>query len=306
MKTFILNAQTPVLWRSKDEVQFGLNPHQSIRVPVEVAQQILQSAQEHETGPFQFNEITPSHTTALNRENLAHDDVQRRLDTEIIIQGAGRMGTTIAVLLAGAGYPTIRVHDKSHITQADVTAWGPSRTDVGSRRDYIAYLLIERIYRGTWPRILRKPTTASRTLTVICPDPVADWPWFSPSLTDKAMANDMDHVVISSGSHNVHISSVIEPGKTSCMRCRDASLVDVDSAWPLITSQLIGRPPVDTTPSGLVLYAAHYATQLIHHWATGLRRESTGLWDISWPDLHTTFTALTPHPACGCQWNLHE
>lgn len=304
MQPFILTSQTPVLWRSKDIVQLGLDPQQALHLPADIAQSLLKQASGNPLPLMRTYDITPAHSIALNRENLAQEELVRRFETEIVIHGAGRMGMTIAVLLANAGFPTIRIFDKKHITQADVTSWGPSRTDIGSRRDYIAYLLIERIHRGTWPRMLRQPTTASRTLTLMCPDPVADWPWFSPQLTDELIASDKPHIVVASGTDKVHFSSVIVPGKTACMRCHDAHLVDHDPSWALISSQLIGRPSIDVTPSNLILFAAHTITQLIQEWTNDQHKDINRLWEISFPELSKTWIATTQHPACGCGWNI--
>lgn len=300
----------PILWRSKTEVQLGLNPTQSVRIPANQLQQLLDSPPEgmqSESCDVRLrdtdSDVTPLHLMSIDREQLSKNDQQLRLDTEITIQGAGRMGTTIAVLLASAGYPTIRIHDDKRVTLADVTAWGASRIDVGTRRDYTAHMIIERIYQGTWPKILRKPKRASRAITILCPDPVADWPWFAPNASDALLANDEAHLAIACGLSQVHITSVIEPGKSACLRCRDAHAVDADSSWPLISAQLIGRPMLDFTPASLVLFAAQFATQQIHAWRCEDSYPSNQMWNIDWPSFDTTTTLMSAHPACGCMWN---
>ena len=308
-----ITSHIPVLWRSKEEVQIGLHPMHSLRMPIDAAHKFLAAAitaeQEKpstraETSAHSVEPVAdPAHYIAYQREDLTKEQQANRLNTEIVIQGAGRIGTTIAILLAGAGYPLIRIHDAQKITSNDLCIWGASRVDIGSRRDHTAHLLIERIHRGTWPSILRRTSTATQRLTILCPDPVTDWPWFAPNLTDKLIASDQAHLVLASGPTNIHVSSVIEPGVTSCMKCRDAHLTDADPSWPLLTSQLIGRPPLDLAPSGLVLYAAHFATQLVSEWVDSRSVLPNRLWDISWPSLATEFTTMFPHPACGCGWN---
>jgi hypothetical protein len=308
-----ITSHIPVLWRSKDEVQIGLHPMHALRMPIDAAHKYLtasvntQQKESSKTATAHLQDAEPiadpAHYIAYQREDLTKEQKANRLNTEIVIQGAGRMGTTIAILLAGAGYPLIRIHDDQKITSNDLCIWGASRVDIGSRRDHTAHLLIERIHRGTWPSILRRTSTASQRLTILCPDPVTDWPWFAPNLTDKLLASDQAHMVLASGPTNIHISSVIEPGLTSCMKCRDAHLTDADASWPLLTSQLIGRPPLDLAPSGLILFAAHFATQLVNEWVDGRLVHPNRLWDISWPSMATEFTEMFPHPACGCSWN---
>ena len=300
MQTFFQPKFAPLLWRSKDQVQFGIHPTDCVRMSKEIALSILPQQDCAVDVP---DDVTPEHLIAMHREQLEPNELSKRVDTEIVIIGAGRMGTTIAVLLANAGYPTIRVHDKQPVTLADVTTWGASRIDVGMRRDFTAHLIIERIYRGTWPRILRKMQTATRKLVILCPDPVADWPWFAPNLTDDLISKDQPHIVVASSPSNVHFSSVIVPGKSACMRCHDAHLTEIDSAWPLITSQLIGRPMLDVTPSGLILYAAHFITQAVHRWVIEKQADANRLWDIAWPSFNATYNSMSVHPACGCQWN---
>ena len=306
MINFATLNRVPVLWRSKDEMQFGIHPTQSIRMAPQTAHNLLQENLERieSTVTPDLSMIpSPEHLTALHREGFTSYEIKNILETKITIFGAGRMGMTIAVLLAGSGYPAIHIQDATRVKPDDVTTWGASRIDIGARRDNVAYLLIERMYRGTFASIPRRNLSATKHLAILCPDPVADWPWFPPQMTDQFIASDQPHIAVACGPQNIHISSVIHPGRTACMKCHDAHLVDADSSWPLISSQLIGRPMNDQTPNTLLLFSAHFVLQLVHAWTNSTNVTESRLWDVQWPSLNTVHTTMTPHPACGCGWN---
>lgn len=306
-----------VLWRSKTQVQFGIDPTTSVRADSKIAAHLIA----HCVGRLSIEEIVHSGTRDnLNSEQLIVTiskllkvglltcesetlENQQFPQTAIEIQGAGRLGMTVAVLLAHTGFTNVQIHDKELVTLADVTAWGASRVDVGARRDHTALMIIERIQRGVWPRMLRVKNSGLRRLVIMCPDQVGRTVWFAPDLTDAVIASDQPHLVAGAGITQALVSTVLNPSHTACLRCHNSRLTDMDPAWPLLSSQLIGRPTQDLAPAQLLLYTASLVVDIVCEWAQQPRTCSSGLWQIEWPGAEKTFNPINTHAACGCQWN---
>ena len=307
-----------VLWRNKNEVQFGIDPSTNVRTDSQTASHLIANC----TGQLTLQEILHS---AL-RNNLDADAValtisrlinlglmkskselvkQRSFaDTQIEIQGAGRLGTTVAVMLAHSGFTNIHVHDETKVTLADVTAWGASRIDVGARRDHTALMIIERVHRGTWPRMLRPTKAAGKKLVILCPDQVGPSIWFPPNLTDQQIATDSPHIFAGAGRNQGQVSTILNPTQTACLRCHHARLTDIDQAWPLLSAQMVGRPAQDLAPASLILHVATLVVEIVRDWAQTPNKLDSGIWEIDWPSANKTLVPLSTHGACGCQWNI--
>ncbi len=312
---------TTVVWRSKSEVQFGFDPRFQVRAPADEASFLISAC----TGTKSVSEIiAQGKSDSLDSECLATvisrlietgqlisatslQESDILLDVEFDVSGAGRLGTTVAILLAQSGARNIRVLDRSLITNADVTAWGPSRIDVGARRDHTALLILERIHRGMWPRLLRPIKPALPKLAILCPDPIGQSPWLAPHITDEFLANDQPHLIASTGAKSALVSTVLNPNSTACLRCFHARLSELDSAWPLIASQLIGRTTRDLASSSLILHTASFIVDQAVSWALDLANESlekiSGLYELTSPNFQPQFNPVTTHWSCGCQWN---
>lgn len=313
----IFTAGINVLWRTKNEVQFGIDPATQVRTDAQTAAHLIANC----TGHLTLDEVVKAATREnLDTEKLLFtvsrlmksglmttdaDLVERRKfsEAEIEIQGAGRLGTTIAILLAERGFTNIHIHDPNKVTLSDITAWGASRVDVGARRDHTALMIIDRIQRGVWPRMVRAAKSRGNRLVVLCPDQVGQSVWFAPDLTDHLIAADLPHLVAGAGKNQASVSTVLHPAHTACLRCHNARLADMDSAWPLLTTQLIGRPKQDLAPTGLLLHTATLVTDIVYQWAQEANYLESGFWQIDWPSANKSFSQLSTHAACGCQWN---
>lgn len=314
----IFIAGINVLWRSKNEVQFGIDPANNVRTDSKIAAHLIANC----TGHLTLSEILHSalrnnldaDVVALTISRLINSGLmdsqvqvvkqQSFIDTQIEIKGAGRLGTTIAVMLAHSGFTNIHIHDDNKVTLADVTAWGASRVDVGARRDHTALMIIERIQRGTWPRMLRPTKTGSKNLVILCPDQVGQSVWFQPDLTDEQIAADRPHLFAGVGRTQGQVSTILNPKATACLRCHNARLTDLDPAWPLLSAQLVGRPTQDLAPAPLILHVASLVLELVSDWAQNPTNLESGIWQVNWPSATRTLLPLSTHGSCGCQWNM--
>ena len=229
------------------------------------------------------------------RSAMAHLDIR--------IHGGGRLGTTIALLLAGEGIASVRVSDRRLVSATDVTPWGASRIDIGMRRDRIAAQVIERMHRGTVENHLRPRARGTTPLDVVVCDQVADWPWFNPMKMDALVAGDVPHIAVCVTQQAAAISHVVIPGRTACIRCCHHAQADADPEWPRIAEQLTRRPAIDTSSLSMVLCAATATVRRIEQWCTQQENEELLMLRAD----GTAFTtAVTAHHMCGCTWNSSE
>ena len=329
-----LHPNVHIFNRSPEHVQLGIHPEQAVLMPAN-AEELLRLC----NGQFSLDEVCDQLSgrlpqarqiiTLLLRNHLAiessnfvphhpinelqrlnhfrevgctGDIAQRRSEVAISIHGAGRLGTTIALLLASSGVPHIRVHDERPVTGEDVTAWGASRIDIGMRRDRLCALLMERVNKGALNRQLHPRMNPVRQLAVVVTDQSSDWPWLDPIAVDAMLESATPHIVATMAHSASRWTNVITPGQNACTRCEYQRLVDLDEQWPIITAQLRNRQALDLASASLVLLTATHVVGTIHRWLSNESDES-GMHTIGWPDLTKTFTPWIVHPSCGCSWN---
>ncbi|CAB4336425.1 MAG: hypothetical protein F2839_03165 [Actinobacteria bacterium] len=330
MRNFQLLPGVHVYPRTDGTYQIGINPRNAVVLPHHVAhlfpganissetlvaaeldipaiQALLlnhELAQHTETLASGLSSLDHRARNSLLRETINRPKVQQsRISTAIHIYGGGRLGTTIAVLMAASGFPHIRVIDSSKVQDSDVAPWGASRIDVGLRRDQCASLLIERAHRGAHLRQNYPDTHVERTVAIIVPDQVADSPWFAPNSIDAFMASGTPHMLAGVTSHDAWISHVIEPGLTPCLRCNYYMQCDVDQEWPLISQRLTTHKAIDTAPAALVLHAAINVINRLDTWFDDPSNGSCGWTKWNLPELELGHTGWDSHPACGCSWS---
>lgn len=326
-----------LLMRSANEFQLGLNPDLGMKLPInfrvvlEKCSGVLtvrELAQIAVANEFDFSsavnvlraltqqglliQSTPelrtltkhqaSHLLDAQRATLSDpQSVANRTRARISIFGAGRLGATLALLLGNSGFSNLRIVDPNLVVQSDLIPWGASRIDVGQRRDSVVQTLLERVHQGQLKSTRHKETRSKPTLVIYAPDPVADFPFFDPSLVDPALAADLPFMAIASSAKSVIVSSISTPGTSGCIRCFHLNQTDRDSAWPALISQLIGRVIPDPTPTDLVLNSAQFAYQKIAKWI-----DSGNDGDNYWHELtgsgEPRLFKNYPHSSCGCFW----
>ena len=324
-RTEISELHTPVLapgvnalLRDREHIQVGLHPSNALIIPLALAQPLLNCMD----GTHSVTEINK----LLEVEGFTSHDVQSTVrllaDRNLIIDsrsssrqhpitqqvihihGGGRLGTTLAVLLAQNPVVDVRVIDRTPVTLTDMIPWGASRIDIGLPRQTVADLLVERVQRGTVARHQRLSSAKQPDLIILAPDPVADWPWLDPMSTNVLIANDQPHMAITYCSSTVHISHVITPGVTACLSCMHHTLTDQDPAWPALTNQLFGRTTPDDAALELITFAAVIAAQKLSSKIVGDVNDACDLFtQLTWPDLARSDHKPNRHPACGCAWD---
>jgi hypothetical protein len=329
--------------RSPVEIQIGINPRSAIVVDKKVGETIrrlltgahsvsdvcnqlaleghdLQSSENFintlielglvEPGPISATYDQQNPVSEIQRLNLLRetngdlDLINQRIGCEISIRGASRLGMTVCLLLASAGYPNITVHDSTLVSESDLTPWGASRLDLGVRRDTVAKTLVERMIRGASAHKNSLRFRANRKIEILLPDQRADFPWISATSADQLVATDTPHLFATTSSNLSVISSIIQPGETPCLRCLHLHQCDQDPGWPLIDLQVSRNPVIDSANISLILKTAVEVVHIVSGWVDSADIKSSHVIRLgnALNSLETYPTFF--HPSCGCRWDL--
>ena len=329
--------------RSPSQIQIGINPNSAVVVDQQVGKTLgklltgahsvsdicsrlvseghdLNSSENFlqnliELGLVEPGPITPTYdlhnpVSEIQRLNLLRetggdlDLINQRIGCEVSIRGAGRLGMTVCLILASAGFPNITVHDPALVSESDLTPWGASRIDIGIRRDTVAKNLIERMIRGASAHKNSLRFRASRKIEILIPDQRADFPWISASSADLLVATDTPHLFATTSSDLSLISSIICPGQTPCLRCMHLHQCDQDPQWPLIDLQVSQNPALDSASVSLILKTAMEVVKVVSTWVDKAESQSSQVLRLGNSlDSRETYPTFF-HPACGCRWDL--
>jgi len=244
------------------------------------------------------------------------DTIGRRQRATVAVFGAGRVGTTIATLLAAAGVGHIVVDDHTPCRAADCAPGGSSTSDTGSTRAQAAHAAIHRASGSV--RTSALPPAKRPDIAVLAPAGA-----LAPQLADQLMRSDTPHLLAAVKETTGIVGPFVTPGATACLRCLDLHRTDRDPAWPLIAAQLAteGRRPAvnacDVVLATLVAsIAAMQVLTAIDAAGEPLRSPSSasaraqalplpthdGTLEITLPDWRIRRRGWFLHPACGCRW----
>ena len=133
------------------------------------------------------------------------------------------------------------------------------------------------------------------------------------------LRDGVSHVGVILAERAVHVSPVVVPGRTPCLRCADLQRRDADPAWPAVAAQLIdcpaGAAEDSLAPLAAIASAVRRLTAALGNPPRGAgdssdargsrdSSESGSSWirfDISGD---TTTVAARAHPECGCLVDL--
>jgi len=261
--------------------------------------------------------------TATEREQIAPDlaawsarwqSRERALDTlakrdasTVAVLGAGRVGATVAGILASAGVGALRIEDSRPMSPAAAAPGGAPASTASTSRAAAAL----EAARQHAPR-LRTPRAdaGAPDLVVLCPDV----PYVGHELRGRLLADGVAHLLAATHEAVGVVGPLVVPGVTACLQCLDLHRVDRDPAWPLVAAQASGpgrlfdgTPVVKSSDIALATaVAAQAALVALSFLDDATSEESRSLagsalelrlgwyqWrKRSWP----------PHPRCGCSW----
>lgn len=116
-----------------------------------------------------------------------------------------------------------------------------------------------------------------------------------PGRAAALLAADVPHLPLLFDDVGASVGPVVRPGETACTACTTAHARDADAAWPIVASQLVGRPV--TVDPDLAVEAARIAVQLV----SGPNGSAGRSVRLRADDPHRQWRTHRPHEDCGCR-----
>lgn len=217
------------------------------------------------------------------------DAVRRRRAARVVVQGAGRVGATVAGLLASGGVGTVEVVDDGIARPEDCGVGGLPLTAVGVRRGEAARELL-----GSVPAAAATAVTLP-DLLVLTPAaglPVPEPPRLVPHLVAEVR-----------GGAGV-VGPLVQPGTSACLHCLDLARTDRDPGWPALALQL-DQPAAGIAPCDGALalaVAAQAALQALMFLDGAAPATLGGTLELVLPGWRWRRRSWQVHPDCDCGW----
>jgi hypothetical protein len=180
-----------------------------------------------------------------------------RRQAVVVVEGATRVGTPLAAMLAASGVGRVSVRDPGLTAAGDAVVGGLSAADEGRPRSLAAADAVRRA----------NPLTDLRPLP---PDVAADLvvlarPWAaSDPLAAGIHRSGVPHLVATVRGQTGVVGPLVVPGATSCLHCADLHRRDADPRWPRLAAQLTsGDFPSSGATITCLLTAATAALQVL-------------------------------------------
>jgi hypothetical protein len=297
----------PVIQRSTDEVQVGVEPEAALvfggadfgallalldgTQPTSAVRRTARAA----------GLTTPQLTWALDalvaaglltdRTATPYSDSLAPLQLRLI--GAGAVGNQIARVLVASGVGTLYVYDDEPPDLALYPAAGVLTSQAEALHSALAEVGTTITTVSHWS----KPEAARLDLTIVA----CDRPELDRVITDHLLRLDQPHLVVRSWGNGVSVGPLVLAGRTSCLRCADLARSDADPQWPVVLRQL-SRLRIVSPPALLAWAAAMAAAQALAFLHGELPESAGATLELSWPDFVTRLRRWPAHPGCGCSW----
>jgi hypothetical protein len=218
-----------------------------------------------------------------------------RRHATVVIEGATRVGTPLATILAGSGVGRVSITDAGLTTAADAVAGGLTAADEGRPRSLAA---ADAVRRASPLTDLRPPGPGSVADVVVLARPWAA----SDPVAAAVHRSGVPHLVATVRGETGVVGPFVVPGATSCLRCADLHRRDADPRWPALAAQLTATeaPPSGATVTCL-LTAATAAVQVLAYLdgtAAPLTIDTT--MELRPPDLVPRLRRWSTHGECSC------
>jgi hypothetical protein len=179
---------------------------------------------------------------------------RERASVEVL--GAGRVGASVAMLLAAAGIGNLDLSDNGPVRQADFAPAGIR--SLGSRQASRADAA-----RALLASAAASPRGGSRSDSTVVIAPTGsivppEW---------LGQVRHRPHLPVVIRETTAVIGPLVLPGQTPCLRCVELTRGDRDPAWPVLAAQLIGEPHgVEPCDVGLASAAASIVALHVLAW----------------------------------------
>ncbi|MFD2090451.1 ThiF family adenylyltransferase [Blastococcus deserti] len=213
----------------------------------------------------------------------------------VVVEGATRVGTPLAAMLAASGVGRVSVRDPGLTTAGDAVVGGLSAADEGRPRSLAA---ADAVRRASPLTDLRPLSSDAGTDLVVLARPWAA----SDPLVSGIHRSGVPHLVATVRGQTGVVGPLVVPGVTSCLRCADLHRRDADARWPALAAQLTaGEAPPSGTAVTCVLTAATAAMQVLAYLdgsaAPGALEATI---ELRPPHPVPRVRRWPVHPRCGC------
>jgi len=213
---------------------------------------------------------------------------RRRSAACVGVVGLGPTGLGIAAGLAAAGVGTVLLDDERSVRTVDIGATGYRWGDVGRPREEA----VARLLRDVSPAVVIDGHATPAVLVVV-EGAAAD-----PARGERLVSLDVTHLSVVVREADTVVGPLVVPGAGPCLRCLDLHRADLDAAWPLLLSQLVGAHPAEPGPVAAVASGLAVATVLAA--VDGLPPALGRTWEVGLPDAVPRERVWATHPDCGC------
>jgi hypothetical protein len=218
-----------------------------------------------------------------------------RRTASVLVDGATRVGTPLAAILAASGVGRVSVRDGGTAEAADAVVGGLTAADEGRPRSVAA---ADAIRRASPLADLRPPPEGAADVVVLAR------PWSaSDPLVGTLHRDGVPHLVATVRGATGVVGPFVVPGRTSCLHCADLHRRDADPEWPSFAAQLTGATaaPAGATTTCL-LTAVTAALQVLAYLDAAAAPVTLGATlELRPPDPVPVVRRWPAHPACGCR-----
>jgi hypothetical protein len=213
----------------------------------------------------------------------------------VVVDGATRVGTPLAAVLAASGVGRVSIRDTGITAAGDAVVGGLDAADEGRPRALAAADAVRRVSPLTDVRPL-SPTTPADLVVL-----ARAWAASDP-LVAEIHRSGVPHLVAAVRGQTGIVGPLVVPGITSCLRCADLHRRDADPRWPALAAQLTAvEPPPSGATVTCLLTAATAALQVLAYLdGTGAPGTLGATIELRPPDHAPRLRRWPTHPACGC------
>lgn len=227
----------------------------------------------------------------------------RRSAAVVEVVGAGRVGASVAALLAASSVGTVVVSDPGATRPDDLAPGALDSSALGAPRGEATRALLHRLAPG----VRTQAEDDRRDLVVLAP--------VVPPSAEEArglLRAGVAHLVAAIVERTGVVGPLVLPGRTPCLHCLDLHRSDRDPAWPRLATQLGRRAaPADLTAAALAAAVAGQTAVQALAVVDDRRGASPGsaapaaagaTLELIPDGAQWVRRRWAPHPACGCRW----
>lgn len=212
----------------------------------------------------------------------------------VVVEGATRVGTPLAAVLAASGVGRVSIRDLGTTVAGDAVVGGLTAADEGRPRSLAA---ADAVRRASPLADLRPPPEGSADVVVLA----RAWAASDP-LVAGLQRGGVPHLVATVRGGTGVVGPFVVPGRTSCLHCADLHRRDADPDWPLLAAALTAA---DAPPSGAtttcLLTAVTGALQVLAYLDAAAAPVTLGATlELRPPDPVPLMRRWSAHPGCGC------